>query len=292
MNMKLDCYPCMIGLAIRTARMIGCTEEQVGEMVDWTLRALLERRFLYGPPGLTADMYEFMHQRFCGDIPVFDPFKHIKTETNRIAATFLPHVRGLMDAAHDRLGMAVRVAAAGNIIDFGALAHGSIDIDREIREIESLSFNQYDIEPLRNRASHARRILYLADNAGEIVFDTVLLDELRRCAPDAAIALAVRDRPILNDATLDDCEELRDLLDAELGSSGSRYPGTVLAEASPALRERFAVADLIVAKGQGNYETLCEDRREGLFFVMRVKCEQVARDIGAAVGDLVLHHAP
>ncbi len=292
MNIKLDCYPCMVNLAIRTARMVGLDESQAVRIADWTMQSLINKSFSHGPPGLTASLYEHMHTYYQPETPVFDPYKNVKAQTNAAALALVPRLYDLVENSADRLAMAVQIAAAGNIIDFGAVAHEKVDIKSEIALIEQLRFRHYDYALFRNKNVEAGTVLYLADNAGEIVFDAVLMHELKRFNPSVDITVALRDRPILNDVTLADLEGVAEMIPARLCSSGSRYPGTVLAEASSALQNLFRTADVVIAKGQGNYETLCDDPREGLFFVMRVKCAQVARDIQAGVGDLVLYHMP
>ena len=124
----------------------------------------------------------------------------------------------------------------------------------------------------------------LADNAGEIVFDRLLIEQL----PIDRVTVAVRGYPVINDATLDDAETagLTDIVDVI--SNGSDAPGTLLDDCSEAFRSRFEEADLIIAKGQGNYETLAQSPRP-IFFLLRVKCPVVARDLDYPVGSMVVH---
>jgi len=136
--------------------------------------------------------------------------------------------------------------------------------------------DRWATDDLRRAVGTARDIFYVADNAGEIVFDRLLIEEM----PLGKVTVAVKGSPIINDATREDAQavgltELVDVID-----NGTDIPGTVLEACSDSFRARFEAADLIIAKGQGNYETLNECRRDGLFFLLKIKCEVIARDLG------------
>jgi len=181
----------------------------------------------------------------------------------------------------------VRLAIAGNIIDLGAKSGLTED---EARQTAATALEQPLIgalAELREAVSRARRILYLCDNAGEIVFDRVLIGQL----PRGAVTVAVRGHAVINDATREDAEAagLSEL--AEVIDNGSAMPGTVLADCSPEFRRRFAEADLVIAKGQGNCESLHAERAP-LFCLFRVKCAIVATHCGHPVGSHVVWQAP
>ncbi len=145
------------------------------------------------------------------------------------------------------------------------------------------SIDLSSVEALKIKAESASRILYLGDNAGEIVLDRLLVEQL----PTEKVTFAVRGAPIINDATLEDAiaggiTELVDVMD-----NGSDMPGTILESCSEAFRKLFAQADIVIAKGQGNYETL-SDADGHIFFLLKAKCPVIAKDIGCEVGDLVI----
>ncbi len=135
----------------------------------------------------------------------------------------------------------------------------------------------------RSAVERAGRILYLADNAGELAFDRLLVGQL---GPQR-VTVGVRGGPVLNDATMEDARFVGMVDLVEVIDNGSDAPGTVLADTSPAFREQFAEADLVIAKGQGNYETL-SDERAPVWFLFRVKCEVVARRVDRDVGSQVI----
>lgn len=177
----------------------------------------------------------------------------------------------------------VRMAVAGNLIDCGAKCGLS---ERGVRD----ALCQAGREPLHGSASdlfaaaeRAQRILFLADNAGEIVFDRVLIETL----PTTKVTVTVRGSPVLNDATLADAQVagLTDL--TTVIPNGSDAPGTILEDCSEAFRRLYADSDLIIAKGQGNFESLNTTTKH-IFFLLRVKCPLVAAQVGAPVGAMVM----
>jgi len=139
------------------------------------------------------------------------------------------------------------------------------------------------LESLRSAAAEASDILYIADNAGEIVFDRILIEEL----VPGKVTLVVRGRPVLNDVTMEDAQSVGLLEIVDVLPNGSDAPGTILDDCSEAVRTRFAEADLVIAKGQGNFETLSNASRP-VFFLLRVKCDVLAREIGYEVGSVVV----
>jgi uncharacterized protein with ATP-grasp and redox domains len=172
------------------------------------------------------------------------------------------------------------------MIDFGV--KGTIN-DEEVREAIGRAFEapfSGDVEEFRRGVHEARRILYLADNAGEIVLDRLLIEQL----PKERVVLAVRGRPVINDATMMDAQSAGLSGLVEVIDNGSDVPGTAVAECSAAFQGRFAEADLIIAKGQGNFETLSEEPAN-IFFLFKVKCPVVSSHVGLPVGTHVLLHA-
>jgi uncharacterized protein with ATP-grasp and redox domains len=191
-------------------------------------------------------------------------------------------------ASPSPLEEAVKLAAAGNIIDFGAKGHGDLDIEQELASIDQRGFGIYDYDEFFGRLSRADNLLYLCDNAGEIVLDSMFIQEIQKAFPFLQITCAVRERPIINDAILRDAEDVGLDRVATVISSGSVYPGTILAETSDAFQELFENADLVISKGQGNFETLLGTDTDRIFFLLRIKCGMMAGLAGTEKGNLVL----
>jgi damage-control phosphatase, subfamily I len=181
----------------------------------------------------------------------------------------------------------VKLAIAGNVIDLGAKS--------DLSGAEVLSAMRGALaEPLHGSAqalaaaaARAQNILYLADNAGETVFDRLLLSRL----PRGRVTIAVRGRAILNDATLAEAREAGLGAFGPLVENGAAVPGTHLPACSPEFVERFRAADLVISKGQGSFESLWEETAPA-FFLFRVKCPIAAAMTGFPLNGNVAMKSP
>ena len=192
----------------------------------------------------------------------------------------------MVDASPDPFAAAVQFAVAGNAIDLGVTSAHDPDVDRAFAAALQRPLNPDGLEDLRRSVEEARAVLFLADNAGEIVFDIPLLE---RIGP-SKLTVVVRGRPILNDATMDDAEQSGLTRRFTVIDNGSDIPGTWLPDCSPSFRAAFSAADLIISKGQGNFETLSEVQAP-VIFVFLVKCAVVARITGEPVGTAIVKRA-
>jgi len=211
-----------------------------------------------------------------------DPYREVKERTNRLALDLLPVVRERVEEAGNPLEMAVRMAMAGNIIDFGLAHRFREQAIEEVLQRAAVAPLHGEIEDFVGDADRASSILYLADNAGEIVFDRILIEAL---GPDR-VTVVVRGMPILNDVLREDAAAAG-LAGVEIIGNGSDAPGTILDDCSDELCERFASADMVIAKGQGNYETLSDAPRP-VWFILMAKCAVIAHHIGCDTGSFVL----
>lgn len=215
-------------------------------------------------------------------IGVADPFSEVKHQANREALALLPRLRDEVSRASDPLELALALAAGGNIADLGASA--TFDL-AQVESALNEQWGRFDYDLFQARLAKAKSVLILADNAGEIAFDRILVQELLRLGK--RVTVAVRGEPTLNDATLADAREvgLTDLV--PVITTGSNLPGVLLARSSPEFQEHFRRADLVIAKGMGNFEGLSEEAGV-IAFLLVAKCDPVARELGVEVGKLVL----
>jgi hypothetical protein len=279
MKTNLSCIPCFARQALDAARAVSADpafhERVLREVLRWVANMDLDR-----PPPAMAQR---LHRRLRELTGVADPYRSAKAAHGRLALALLPELQAALRTAADPLELAVRIAIAGNVIDLGATGPVTESALRgALHEAIRLPFVG-DLDGLRAAVAQTRRILYLADNAGEIVFDRLLVEQL----PLDRVTLVVRGAPVLNDATREDAraaglEPLVEVID-----NGSDAPGTLLSDCSAAFLRRYAAADLILAKGQGNFESLSDERRD-IFFLFRVKCPVVAERAGQPVGTQVL----
>lgn len=218
----------------------------------------------------------------------FDIYKEVKRKSNTMAMTYVPQMKERIESSENPLETAIQIAAAGNIIDFGAKQHGNIDLDKELKNIHKVGFSRFDIDSLESELKTAKKLLYICDNSGEIVFDSLLIETVQKLYPEISITAAVREKPIINDATPDDANDVGLTSIVPVISSGSLYPGTILEETTDEFRELFESTDVIISKGQGNFETLLPVQNSSLFFLLRIKCDHMAALSGVEKGNLVL----
>jgi uncharacterized protein with ATP-grasp and redox domains len=237
------------------------------------------------PPKMVREIQEVIRRKFPGD----DPYIKAKDKSNHRAMELYPILKDKVARSGDRVLAAVELAIAGNVIDYAA--KNNLNIEHEIQAILNGSFTTeqksvFEYGLFRKELAEAKTILYLADNAGEIVFDRVLIEEI---SVGREVIFAVRDKPILNDAVMQDAIFCGIDKIARVISSGVDSPGTVLEYCSDEFLKIFKDADMVISKGQGNYEALSDAPRE-IYFLFKVKCPVIARHSRARVGDIVLKH--
>lgn len=281
MKVYLDCFPCFVRQTLEAARMAVDDERVHRKILNAVMKQLVHLPMEVTPP----QMGQVIHRLIKELTHNGDPYREIKERYNVAALKMLPNLKELVLRAEDPLLTASKLAIAGNIVDFGALS-GGFDLESVVWETLRADFAIDDYAMFRDAIQKASRILYLGDNAGEIVFDRVLIEEIRRMG-SAEITFVVRGRPIINDATIEDAAFAGLDRFAQVISNGSDAPATVLSECTPAMVAAYRAADLVIVKGQGNYESLSEETGP-LFFLLKVKCPVLARDLGAHMGDTIL----
>ncbi|MBN2176464.1 MAG: DUF89 family protein [Demequinaceae bacterium] len=277
MRTYLDCYPCFLRQALSAARMVTDDEAAHQAVVTETLALLQALPSGTTPPEIAFEVHRLVRERL-GDS---DPYATVKAESTREALALYPRLTALVAESEDPLDAAIRVSIAGNIIDFG-VSDDVPDLWATVERIMSATLAIDDRAGLRSALAAADRVLFLADNAGETVFDRVLLEKLK-----LPVLYAVKGGPILNDATREDALAAGLGTCATIVDNGSRAPGTVLDLCSPEFRDTFNNAPLVIAKGQANYETLSEAGPR-VFCLLQAKCPVIADDMPAPVGSAVV----
>jgi len=280
MRTFLDCIPCFVRQALDSARLATDDEQIHEKVVREVLRLSVDLDMSQSPPVIGQQIHRLI-RKLIGNI---DPYRELKRRFNRLALRLCAELEERVRTSEAPLETAVRLAIAGNIIDLGVKTSiAESEIEKVIRDCLTADFDSQQLEEFRNAANQAEEILYLADNAGEIVFDRLLIEHL----PIEKITVVVKGAPVINDATMEDAEftGLTDMV--EVIDNGSDAPGTILESCSQTFRERFEDADLIIAKGQGNYETL-SNADKNIFFILKAKCPVIAGDLGCEVGEMIL----
>jgi len=280
MKTYFDCISCFVQQTISTLRRISDDEALQGEVLRKVLLLLSEINLNLPPPAMAQPIYRTIRE-VTGNA---DPFAQEKTNQNAYASSLVPEIKERYKNDPELFIKMLRLSIAGNIIDSGVnSAVKSEDALKSIHCSMETPIDMNTVNALRNAITEANTILYLGDNAGEIVFDRLLIEQM----PYDKVTYVVRGAPIINDVTIKDAQEVKmDELVAVI-DNGSDAPGTILDDCSQEFRERFWSADLIIAKGQGNYETLSEVDKN-IFFLLQAKCPVIARDIGCEVGSFIV----
>jgi uncharacterized protein with ATP-grasp and redox domains len=274
MRIHLECIPCLIrhGFDISAQTADPAVRERfMRQVLAWASHLNYDQF----PPLAAREMYAML-QRITG---IHDPFVKVKEISNQKALAMYPAMKAKVETSVDPLDTALRIALAGNMIDYGRHAADGLDMDRVVSRFLGTSFAIDHRDRFRQKSRDARDILYILDNAGEIVFDRVLIEEL---GPDRVISV-VRGAPIINDVTMKDASQVGLVDVCRVISSGSAASGTPLTICSDEFKDLFHRADLVIAKGQGNYESLHEEERE-VFHLFVAKCPVIAVEVGVAEG--------
>jgi len=231
-----------------------------------------------------AEIATRVHEIVRRHVDAGDPYLEAKRSSTKEALGWYPRLQKLVAESADPMETAIRLSIAGNIIDFG-VADQIGSLETAISNALSKPFAIDHCNRLLERLGEVEFVLFLADNAGETVFDRVLIERI-----EMPVIYAVKGGPILNDATLEDAVEAGVDRCATIIENGSQAPGTILSRCSEQFRNAFNEAPLIIAKGQGNYETL-SDAGDKVFCLLQVKCAVIAEDIGAPVGSMIVRQS-
>ncbi len=292
MKTALDCLPCLLNQTLFTSHLSISDKTVQASIVSEVAKLLPNLDLEKTPPENSIPVYKLIAE--LSGCP--DPFFEKKQQSNDLALDMIKNQKIHVESATDPLLYALKLSIAGNIIDYGA--HQDFDLDLAIEDsLRSTPAVDHYTRLLKD-IEQAESILYLADNCGELIFDGLAIEQLRK---SAKITLAVKESPIINDATIKDAQKCGLHEKITLISNGTSCPGTPLDLCSQEFLKVFNQADLIISKGQGNFETLSEVQAP-IYFLLTVKCPIVAGHIDdllnnksqalVGVGDQILMKTP
>jgi hypothetical protein len=279
MKLHLDCVPCLVRQTLDATRHLELEPDTARTLLRRTLQLLPQLDWNLPPPVIARDIHRAIRE-LTGDP---DPYLRKKLSDTKKALEFLPEIEEIVATSEHPLRTALMFSIAGNAIDLGAKTASDVDVHQVFRGALAKPLSRTAFSRFESAVREAGEVLFLSDNAGEIVFDRPLLD---RIGPEK-VTVAVRGAPAINDATLDDAERSGITEDFQVISNGSDTPGTWLKDCSEAFVQRFEKADLVIAKGQGNYESLSGHSRS-IFFLFLAKCAAVADEIGMPTNTYVI----
>ncbi len=276
MKTYLACIPCFMQQAYRTAKIATNDDKKIKEVLD-SVGEMIKSISMESTPPETGDMiYKKIREVTLNN----DPYQTIKNDNINEALELYPRLKNFVLWSDDPLLTAIRIAIAGNVIDLGV--NKEFNITEDIQKILKQDFAVFDYADFKHKLEKARSILYIGDNAGESVFDRILIEQMAK-----PTTFVVREIPVINDCIVDDARASGLNEVAEIISSGSTAPATILSLCNSDFLEKFEKADLVISKGQGNYEGLSEVNRS-VFFMLKAKCKIIANDLGVKEDDIVL----
>lgn len=288
MQAHLDCVYCNVRQALEAARLASADADVHKKVVLKSLDALTK----YDSYRTPAEMGGVIHHLVKEYSSNPDPYKRVKEDSIEMALSVYPGLKRFVEGDGDRLLRALEVSAAGNLLDAGV--YGDLraqDMEATLMKELDRGFALCHVDALREDLLGARNVLIIGDNAGETVLDRIMISEIKRACGNGAepsVFYGVRSAPIINDATAEDAVASGLEHDAIIVDTGCSAPGLILDAADSEFLKLYREADVVISKGQGNYETLSDSAGRTIYFVLKAKCGVVAKDTGASLGDYVL----
>lgn len=277
MKTTVECIPCLLNQGIKISKFINCEDMKLEEMLREVIGYLHRENYQMTPPHLAKNIYEIISKH----TKIDDPYYSIKRYFNKELMKIEEDLDKIIEDSETKFDTAIKLAITGNIIDFGV----GYDIDKKmildrVKSIGNMLLTRNNAKELYDGLGSAKTLLYLGDNCGEIVFDKVFVKYIKKLFPQLKIKFGVRGGPIINDVTIEDAKEIGMDKFAEIINNGDRAPGTIMDNVSKEFKQSFYEADIIISKGQGNYETLNQIDRNNVYFLFISKCNVISEELG------------
>lgn len=285
-----DCIPCILKMALEVMRTVTKDEQLVSRFLTeiLELKPLRGENYSITSPELTRDVW-LKIRKFSA---VEDPLKTKKEEQNRMALNIYPSAKEVIERKSDPVGEALKLSILGNSIDV-MVGMGGFTGEEIVKLLQESWINGKAVEELKEKIFKAQKIIYLGDNCGEIVFDRLFIETLRKFH-DTEVIYITRTLPILNDALLEDAVSvgMNEVVQVMENGIFEPLPGTVIEKLSEEVRDLIEDSNLVISKGLGNYDSLSEDEhlRGKISFLLQGKCDPSCAAHGVPLGSLIIHH--
>jgi uncharacterized protein with ATP-grasp and redox domains len=289
MKVHPECFPCFLRQCVIAIDLSGRNGADANEVIKAALEDIQNADLEKSPAHATTDMHRTLRRMLGGD-----PFKEVKQRYNKIALGLYDSLKKKIANSEDPLATAARLAIAGNVIDFGI--YSAIDIEGTVERALGEPLSVDHTAAFKQAVRRAGDVLYLLDNAGEAVFDRLLIEDL--IARGKKVTAVVKAAPIINDCTMEDALEVGLTEVCEVVDNGSDAVGTILETTSDEFKNLYEGAGLVISKGQGNFETLLDQRgtssplgdppKKEIYFLFQSTCGVVSRVLGLSEGSMLL----
>ena len=279
MDIYLDCLPCILRQALEASRMSTNDTALHGKIMEEAIGVLERYKSYRNSPEVARDIHRIVKAQ----TGAADPYYAIKQRDIQTALQLYPKLKQYIGGKQDQLYWALKAAATGNVFDV-AISCSSHMEESMMAELNK-PFTVCDIDSFKEQLKTAKSLLVIGDNAGETVFDCMLLEQFS----GLDLSYAVRSKAILNDATMEDANASGVSRYARIIATGCDVPGIILEECSKPFLDTFYSADIVISKGQGNYETLSDCDRD-VYFLLKAKCPVLSKLLGVGVNEYVFKH--
>jgi len=280
MDLLIDCIPCLVRQSLEAARIATDKEEIHNKIMKNTIKLLSDYDKYKNSPQLAKEIHKLVKNETGNP----DPYSQVKKRDLQAAKDLYPFLKDFLQKKGNSIYWALKIAAVGNNLD--AAVYSNLELEKCISKELEKEFTICDLDVFTEKLELAKNILIIGDNTGETIFDRVMLESF----PVAAITYGVRNNPIINDVT--EKEAIDSGIDtiARVISTGCASPGTILADCSPEFINIYNKSDVIISKGQGNFEALSGEKGN-LFFLLKAKCPPIAKKFHVKVNDYICCYA-
>lgn len=286
MRINYQCLPCLVNQAVRVAEITNAKDRDI--LFRKTLEYLSHIDFSKTNPEITGENFRLLKEHIKNE----DPYKDTRSYYNNMFLNMLDEFEKNIDSMDNSFQEAVKYAIIGNIIDFGPMHDFTIeDVLKWFKNTENLSLTVDHTIKLRDDIASAKSLLYLGDNCGEICLDKLLVKKIKELNPHIHIYFGVRGEPVVNDSIEEDAYKVGMDEYADIISNGDCSAGTVLSRTCKEFNSIYEAADVVIAKGQANYESLSGQEGKNIYFLLMTKCSVIAENIGVPQKSLVCMNA-
>ena len=281
MNIAPDCIACIFNQALRVTKVLELDDYKSKEILDLAASHLPTFSLDKTPPSNATPLYEDMAKL----LETEDIYADIKKLSIEKALALKPKCEEILACSEDKFLTATKIAVVGNVIDLASEV--IYDLDEEVEQVMESTFAIDDSKPLFDKLRTSKKVVYLADNAGENIFDAIYIDYLRKTFKDCEFYYFVRGNPIINDLSMTDMQgdvlhTLTTVID-----SGVSTPGLVYHDMSDDAKILFDSADCIISKGMGNYECLSTNTTHPRSFLLKIKYNLVFTSLKCLFGAII-----
>ena len=281
MTIDEACVGCIINQSVKVTDAIHASESLKDKIISTIKEMSTDFSYEDNPPEIASYVYETMAE-IANKKDLYDEVKELSTKK---ALSFVPLVKKEISASTNKLLTATKTAVAGNVIDLAAAVE--FDLEEELSKVFHTEFAHNDFDLMQEKLATAKSVLIIGDNVGEHIFDYIFIETLKELYSDTKYSYMVRGTPIINDVTIKEAKEAGFDELCSLVDSGVNTPGFAYKRANAYSKELFDSADLVISKGMGNYECMSPSHRKDICFLLKVKCDVVAKSLGRKVGDIV-----